>query len=180
MPSKILKAVKDKQAAAGGQFWKPGTTLINEQTAKESQQHATANSKSPKPNLSKGVMSMKFMARKVEIADEERLEAKKRRKILDSGWSSVDTTAVSEDTTISGSGEGIVCTAEAEDLFAALPGRRSFGGFNKVVERFYQHSMDTQKFGLGGGNDLEDDNISNEEMASRYSHLIGSPEGDRK
>jgi hypothetical protein len=115
------------------------------------------------------------MARKVEIADEERLEAKKRRKILDSGWSNVDTTAANELST-SSSDDKIVCTVEAEDLYASLPGRRSFRGFNTVVERFYQNSMDTQKFGLEKDS-IGDDNISNEEMLSRYTNLIGLPEG---
>ena len=95
------------------------------------------------------------MARKVEIADEERAEAKKRRKVLDSGWSNVDTDTpasaddltITDGTTSSGD-HRIVCTIETEDLYASLPGRRSFRGFNNVVERFYQHSLDTQKFGL--------------------------------
>mgnify|MGYP003387400241 CR=1 FL=1 len=109
------------------------------------------------------------MARKVEIADEERVEANKRRKILDSGWSNVDTSAPSAPVS---SDAHLVCTVEGEDLFAALPGRRSFGGFNKVVERFYQSSMDTHKFGLGKDS-ANDDNISNEEMLDRYTNLIG-------
>lgn len=118
------------------------------------------------------------MARKVEIADEERLEAKKRRKILDSGWSSVDTTAAGASEDASSADQRLVCTVETEDLYASLPGRRSFRGFNNVVERFYQHSMDTQKFGLSKGS-AEDDGISNEEMFSRYSDLIGIPEGQK-
>ena len=117
------------------------------------------------------------MARKVEIADEERLEAKKRRKILDSGWSNVDTTAQDESAHASSGGK-LVCTAETEDLYASLPGRRSFKGFNTVVERFYQHSMDTQKFGLHTDS-IEDDGVSNEEMLARYSNLIGVPGGQK-
>jgi hypothetical protein len=124
------------------------------------------------------------MARKIEIADEERLEAKKRRKILDSGWSNVDTTTSQDElgntsSDLEGVGVGVggvVCTVETEDLHASLPGRRSFKGFNTVVERFYQNSMDTQKFGLHKDS-IEDDNISNEEMLARYSNLIGLPEG---
>ena len=118
------------------------------------------------------------MARKVEIADEERLEAKKRRKVLDSGWSNVDTSAVGQDDSMT-SDDKIVCTVEKEDLYGALPGRRSFGGFNNVVERFYQNSMDTQKFGLSSEG-IEDDNISNEEMMSRYNDLIGLPTGQKR
>lgn len=122
-------------------------------------------------------MCKQFMARKIEIANEEKLEAKKRRKVLDSGWSSVDTTA-SVVENIAGSEGEVVCTVETEDLHASLPGRRSFKGFNTVVERFYQNSMDTQRFGLQKDN-MEDDNISNEEMLSRYSNLIGLPAGHK-
>lgn len=116
------------------------------------------------------------MARKLEIADEERVEANKRRKILDSGWSSVDTNAAQE-TLSSTDNNIIVCTVETEDLYASLPGRRSFGGFNSVVERFYQHSMDTNKFGLSKESIEDESGVSNEEMLSRYTNLMGLPAG---
>ena len=115
------------------------------------------------------------MARKSELAEEERLEAKKRRKILASGWSNVDLSSPNDeiDPNLCENSK-IVCTVETEDLYASLPGRRSFGGFNSVVERYYQSVMDSHKYGTYKSR-IEDENVSNEEMLSRYQNLIGLP-----
>lgn len=117
------------------------------------------------------------MARKVEIADEERLEAKKRRKILESGWTTEDTSKT-QDSSNSTDEHRLKVTAETEDLYASIPGRRSFGGFNKVVERYYEHAMDTQKFGLNN-EDIEGENMNDDEMVDRYSSLIGLPHSEK-
>ena len=80
-------------------FWKPGTIKSegngNQQSQAASSQHAKSSTSNRtntesdgKTTLSKGVMTMKFMKRKAD-ADQEAVNfAEKRRKQLDSAWTS--------------------------------------------------------------------------------------------
>jgi len=58
---------------------------------------------------------------------------------------------------------GLNCTYEVSSLHAALPGRRSFGGFNKPIERYYGNIMEghvqrsTYSSGSGNGDDMDVD-----------------------
>lgn len=80
-------------------FWKPGTIKSdgngNEQSQAANLQNAKSSTSSRanteidgKTTLSKGVMTMKFMKRKADADQEAVNVAEKRRKQLDSAWTS--------------------------------------------------------------------------------------------
>ena len=92
--------------------------------------------------LSKNVLNMRFMKRKEEGAVQSKEEATKRRKLLDavhgSGSAAVDMQVDGPQTP-----DGAAFTYEMTDLYSTLPGRRSFNGFNKNVERNYAEIWDS-------------------------------------
>ena len=80
-------------------FWKPGTIksdgngnqqsqAANAQQAKSSTSSRTNTESDTKTTLSKGVKTMKFMKRKADADQEAVIFAEKRRKQLDSTWTS--------------------------------------------------------------------------------------------
>ena len=71
---------------------------------------------------------------------------------------------------------GFVITEDDSDLFQVLPGRRSFGGFNKSVEKYYHEVFDEQRL-QKLGDKAKNNTISDEEMLKRYENLIGLPRG---
>ena len=92
---------------------------------------------------------MKFMKRKADAEQAASEEAEKRRKLLDDHWSS-DHHDAPQEQTISSSNVSINAASssssssggprydrEEGDLMSALPGRRSFGGYNPAMERYY-------------------------------------------
>lgn len=174
-------------------FWKPGTT---QPSKNEPQKIGSANSSSSKnvgtiarptsansagsekPILSKSVLSMKFMKRKEESIISEKEERIKFEKINNSSWIDENQQAsmqIEEDT--EDNTESVLkCTVDVGDVFSALPGRRSFGGFNKAVEKHYAQMIDHKRFekaskpeSTGADND--------EEMLLRYETLVGLPRG---
>ena len=65
-----------------------------------------------------------------------------------------------------------------DNLVKYFPGRRSFGGFNKVVERQFQQYLDDLKYrGKERERATDTTNVDDEEMIKRYSNLIGLPRG---
>ena len=135
--------------------------------------------------LSKNVMGMKFMKRKEEGAEQSREEASKRRKLLEtvqqlgpqsSSAMQVDEPAAGGGATSSSSSSSSSFTIETTDLYSTLPGRRSFGGFNKVVERNYNEvldlSADKSKREQQGGAGKSD-----EEILRQVQGLVGLPRG---
>ena len=97
-------------------------------------------------------MTMKFMKRKADADQAMMDDAEKRRKLLDDQWSCEpqDSTAMQiegvevEVDIVTASHNGHherSHTTRYErvegDLMSALPGRRSFGGYNPAVERHY-------------------------------------------
>ena len=58
-----------------------------------------------------------------------------------------------------------------EENIASLPGRRSFRGFNPIVERHYNTVMNNQRY------DSKLATISDEDMVQRYDELVGLPRG---
>jgi len=111
------------------------------------------------PKLSKGVLSMKFMKQKESVNDKK--VEKEDLVIKKSGESSSD---------------GLVCSTEHFDFVAALPGRRSFNGCNKAVERHYEQVLDDLNY-KRKTTSVKTDTISDEEMIKRYESLIGLPRG---
>jgi hypothetical protein len=55
-------------------------------------------------------------------------------------------------------------------------GRRSFGGFNKAVERHYEQMMDEKRFDKASER-ASKNSVSDTEMLNRYETLIGLPRG---
>lgn len=170
-------------------FWKPGAQppgpAVNEKAASaisSSSKSSTSSSSTtvgnakevqhdPKINLSKSVMNMKFMKRKVDDESVKSEEINKRKKLLEAQWSSeMDINSIKEEN----ENTSIKCTLENGDIYSALPGRRSFGGFNKSMERYYQQIMDENR--------MEklvkvSETIDDEEMINRYENLVSLPRG---
>jgi len=70
----------------------------------------------------------------------------------------------------------LACSTEHFDFAAALPGRRSFNGCNKAVERHYEQVLDDLNY-KRKASIVKSDTISDEEMLKRYESLIGLPRG---
>jgi hypothetical protein len=112
---------------------------------------------------------MKFMKRKSDAEADAKEEAEKRRKLLDSQWTADNDMTVAN-------GDRLICTRDDSDLLSALPGRRSFGGFNKPIERHYEQIMDERRFEKALEKSKKNA-VSDEEMVARYETLIGLPRG---
>eukprot|EP00607_Mallomonas_marina_P010835 CAMPEP_0182421058 /NCGR_PEP_ID=MMETSP1167-20130531/6260_1 /TAXON_ID=2988 /ORGANISM="Mallomonas Sp, Strain CCMP3275" /LENGTH=187 /DNA_ID=CAMNT_0024597799 /DNA_START=183 /DNA_END=742 /DNA_ORIENTATION=+ len=127
--------------------------------------------------LSKGVLSMKFMKRKIESDSQLREEAQKRRRALESQWSNETT----ESTHSTAQNNILICERDDEDLMASFPGRRSFRGCNPIVERQYQAAIDASKYehylDNNSKNTKDVSNVSDQEMTDRFQDLIGLPRG---
>lgn len=156
--------------------------------------------KSEKMKLSKAVMGMKFMKKKEEVEQKERQE-KKLLKELESGNWLVD--SVKSSSASVKSKPNIVhknklhCVRETQDLYSTLPGRRSFNGCNKAMERHYQQIIDTKYFDVymkmraenkisdeGNGSEVEDPSLTEvkrrlqvEEDNIDYDKLVSLPRG---
>jgi hypothetical protein len=162
------------------EFWKPGAEKPNGteketdevekiNTTRHNETMSSSGDPSKKASLSSTVMAMKFMKRKSDADAEAHEQAEKRRKLLDSQWTS-------EGTQVTSSNNGLVCTRDDSDLFSALPGRRSFGGFNRPVEKYYEQIMDEKRFEKAAEK-VNRNSVSDEEMLARYENLIGLPRG---
>lgn len=167
-------------------FWKPGSAapIPSSESAKKPAiaQKSSGNVKSnvisnntiSKPPgdkivLSKSVMSMKFMKKKEEAVINEAAEQLKFEQINNSSnWVS-NAMDVEED-------DGpLCCIKDTSDTFSALPGRRSFGGFNKAVEKNYQQVIDRKRFQKEAQPEVALEN--EEEMLLKYDSLVSLPRG---
>lgn len=161
-------------------FWKPGNVLPpSSSTAPSSSSlRLTAGPQAPPAapaQLSKNVMNMKFMKRKEEADVQNKEEANKRRKLLDSQQQQQQQSTMQEAVNSQPRTGNLICTIETTDLYSTLPGRRSFGGFNKVVERYYASSMDLQSDLVGNTHEVS----AKEEAAilKQYESLVSLPRG---
>lgn len=178
-----------------GQFWKPGDREPTSATTSSTATTTNGNSNSSnndKITLSKGVMGMKFMKRKQEADVQGRMDNDKRKRLLASVESSSgsieinDLTRQSNDSKIANNMIGIdndgnsdcingmIVSTETDDAFALLPGRRSFGGCNKIVEVMYQDILNSRRYDEAVKK-ANKNTISDEEMLIRYQNLIGLP-----
>jgi hypothetical protein len=116
------------------------------------------------------------MKRKEEAVKEEREEAAKRKKMLESKWSSTEDSldGLNGDVTSIGS---LLMIKDNDNLFSSLPGRRSFKGFNPYIERQYAILIDTNKTKSSSKERSTLTTITDEEMAERYANLISLPRG---
>lgn len=121
---------------------------------------------------------MRFMKRKQEADTQCKEDEIKRRKILDIQWNNDnndsndnDIDYIDEDNI-----KQIQFSYEENDILSALPGRRSFGNFNKYVEKSYAMSMDAKRYNIKAEK-FNRGSIDDEEMVERYKSLIGLPRG---
>eukprot|EP01039_Chlorochromonas_danica_P000949 gene949-1031_t len=130
----------------------------------------SSSSSSTTPVLSKSVMSMKFMKRKESV---DQPEGDRLLHLQGGDWMKDSRTA--ERVPVHSAG-GLHCVRDFADLYAALPGRRSFGGANKAMERYYQ-SVVADKYKEKVKKESDKDVIDDEEMVRRYQQLVGLPRG---
>jgi hypothetical protein len=101
---------------------------------------------------------MKFMKRKVDSNIDNDDHTDKKRNT----GSSDDSRTIAK-----------VVYVNDNSIYSTLPGRRSYGGFNKVIERHYEYIMNEQRYERQVAK-ANKNTISDEEMAKRYSNLITS------
>ena len=175
-------------------YWKPGTekptnTLnskrndntsvcsdSNTVTDKKKSNNATSKSELHS-KLSKSVLGMKFMKTKVEILNNQDLNAIKAS--LD--WKK-DGTIDHFVTNNNQNNDKLVCKTDNFNFNAVLPGRRSFNGCNKAMERHYQMQLDHLKFQTKMDSNIEANiattrDTMDEEMIKKYEQLVGLPRG---
>lgn len=131
-------------------------------------------SASTNATLSKSVLGMKFMKRKEEAKVNEEKALEKYNQINnDSNWVANAEPSVME-VEPSDANEPLKCVKDDVDLYSSLPGRRSFGGFNKAVEAHYQQMINRDRFETKAKIKNE---VTDEEMFQRYETLVGLPRG---
>lgn len=108
-----------------------------------------------KPLLSKSVLGMKFMQKKV--VEEENQDA----------VNSLSTSSSSSNSEVKW---------ERDSMQVSFPGRRSFGGCNKFIERHYSKTLEDQ-YNIKLSDKDSKATISDEEMLKRYEDLISLPRG---
>ncbi len=152
--------------------WKPGSS----QPASSS---LAPNAAAGKPKLSGNVMSMKFMKRKDDTDDVFEEEERKRRRLLhyeDSGGGE------GEPALVPSTGSKLIVTVEKVSLYSSLPGRRSFQGANKIVERQYANTMESQRIDKKYGSSSSSEDVDDEELLKRYAAMRkgkgGASKGD--
>jgi hypothetical protein len=159
---------------------------------------SSTSSSGSKLTLSKSVMGMKFMKRKEEGKEDMASREAKRAKLLEADeWTHTSTGANDGNNTstlVAGSSSsassGIVadgmdidtdslrCTVV--DVYAdvdMLPGRRSFGGFNKPVERQYTEALDRLLYNAASSSSAVSNGKTDDEILEEYEQLIGLPRG---
>jgi hypothetical protein len=126
-------------------------------------------------------MNMKFMKRKLQSPGEEQ-DSQKIRKCLDledpvieMDVEPISMTANSSSSSRHGHQTGLV-VEEEEDMMASLPGRRSFGGFNKAVERHYHQVVDSIRYEKET-NEQRKSEVSDAEILASYDNLVSLPRG---
>ena len=147
-------------------YWKPGTS----KTTPAQKIAVPSIQKSPhvstaKPSLSKGVLSMKFMKQKEVEATKKQEQAENTKK------QEIETPSTHE------TGVATVVNSENWSYFATLPGRRSFNGCNKAVERYYENRMEELNYKKKKEKTTNIETISDEDMIKKYENLIGLPRG---
>ena len=145
-------------------FWKPGSS----EHAPKNQEKTNQLQKGGKTVLSSNVLSMKFMKRKDEKDEVAEEEARKRRRVLHLD----DSSSKDEPFHASSTGGKLVVTVESISLYSALPGRRSFRGANKVVERQYAATLESHRIDKKYGNlSASTEEVDDEELLRRYASI---------
>jgi hypothetical protein len=169
-------------------FWKPGSlppapassvstpgNSISKAKVLNVNEKADSNREKVGVQLSSAVMSMKFMKRKDESELHRAAEREKLSQIKDNKYLTNEDFEDNTNDNIAGGKNNFKVSYCAADASLYLPGRRSFGGFNKAVEKHYQSvvldDLNTSRRKNDGVT------ITDEEMLHRYEKLIGLPRG---
>lgn len=146
-------------------FWRPGEGKPSPEGADKSAAK-TPPSASPKArlSLSDNVMGMKFMKRGAEEEREEkewkeREDASKRRRLIE------------EEESRAGTKLEIEFTLSEATSISSYPGRRSFGGFNKIVERQYSSILEGKRLDHKYRNRSAEDDVDDDELIERYAAM---------
>ena len=130
----------------------------------------------PQLGLSKSVMSMKFMKKKEEVEAKEKEERMMIQKLQSGDWVASPSAATMKDGSKSTEvTQNLNCVRESQDLYSCLPGRRSFNGCNKAMERHYQQIIDAKYFETYGKNTANETEAPKEEID--YEKLVSLPRG---
>eukprot|EP00638_Chattonella_subsalsa_P006831 CAMPEP_0117763578 /NCGR_PEP_ID=MMETSP0947-20121206/18756_1 /TAXON_ID=44440 /ORGANISM="Chattonella subsalsa, Strain CCMP2191" /LENGTH=196 /DNA_ID=CAMNT_0005585381 /DNA_START=40 /DNA_END=631 /DNA_ORIENTATION=+ len=127
--------------------------------------------KKAKESLSGSTLSLKFMQRKKmkeEAETAERLRAKKeaeRRKSIE--WTLSNAHGQHAENRLE-------CLSIEPDLSTEDLGRRSFGGFNKIVEQRYTSCLNGKKKSTLSKKAFKQE-VSSEEMLQRFERYVGIP-----
>lgn len=114
-----------------------------------------------KPTLSKSVLAMKFMQKKDTVEE-----------TADAPSSSQQSHSIPARATSDGS--KTVWVRESSSV--VFPGRRSFGGCNRFIERHYAKELE-DKYNLKLSERETKNTISDEDMVKRYNELVSLPRG---
>lgn len=108
---------------------------------------------------------MQFMTRKRDAVQNEQDATAKKVKLENDRWAPADAARTAGR-----------FKREDFDIVAGLPGRRSFGGFNPIMEKYYAAAL-----GLAGPTSQPTSGLPSEttgrEMAEHYESLVGLPRG---
>jgi hypothetical protein len=155
------------------QFWKPGDVAPKVATAESAVVSKKTSSAENTVQLSKAVMGMKFMKRKRESDEFYALESSKIALSKDKYINEI----MSTDEHCEGETRSHSIILDSTNLLQLAPGRRSFGGFNKAIERYYQSIVDEDRLNKSGEESIRNTVVSDQEMLNRYENLIGLPRG---
>ena len=146
-------------------YWKPGGQQAPNASSNATNKSTNATNKDTNTTttstLSKSVMSMKFMKRKLDSNNNNNNDINdnndnvKRRNINDNNNNNNKTITK-------------ITYTNDNSIFSTLPGRRSYGGFNKEVERHYEHIMNERRYEKQVTKAIKN-TISDEEMANIMS-----------
>lgn len=114
-----------------------------------------------KPTLSKSVLAMKFMQKK-DVTEES-----------DNAPSSSQQSHIIP---VKSNSDGSKTVWVRESSTVVFPGRRSFGGCNRFIERHYAKELE-DKYNLKLSERETKNTISDEDMVKRYNELVSLPRG---
>lgn len=152
------------------QFWKPGSLppKATDKSAVKSCNNATEKSG---VQLSKSVMGMKFMKRKEETDLYKATERERLSRLNDKYLSYENLSKENAKDAATYDTSNATQILLSPDAHLSFPGRRSFGGFNRAVEKHYQSIVS------GEVDQNSATTITDEEMLQRYEELVGLPRG---
>jgi hypothetical protein len=140
---------------------------------------STVQSGENRVSLSKSVLSMKFMKKKEEIEEKEKKEKQLLQKLQDGDWLNQSTQAPKEVKSTQSAQQKLECVRESQDLYSSLPGRRSFNGCNKAMEKNYQQIIDAKYFEhyKGKSDQVADPSPQANTEEIDYEKLVSLPRG---